>query len=217
MDYVTAEQFVLNQIPIRHRVLFPPVLKNAYAAAAAIAKAEPVLQEPSAEDNHGRVVSWAVDRGFRLLIESGAWPVDYRWAYFAKPTGRYLQVRLSHSVLSISQVADPTIQPRDVIFRQNARINNSEPYFLLPEFDDTRMVAGLPSFLLLHGYQELGFAHIGVPHPVHRRDYIYRTPNLLNLPHEVTSDLPPVEDTDTEEVMTLKAEIDKWRRDNGYE
>jgi hypothetical protein len=217
MDNVAAEQFLSNQVPIRHRILFPPVFKNAYAAAEAIAKAEPVLQEPSAEDNRGRLISWAVDHGFRLLIESGAWPADYRWAYFAKPTGRYLQVRLSHSVLSISQVADPALQPRDVVFRQNARLNNREPYFALPEFDDTRTIAGLPAFLLVHGYQGLEFVHIGVPHPVHRRDYIYRTPNLLNLPHEVPSDLPPVEDTDTEEVMTLKAEIDKWRRDNGYE
>jgi hypothetical protein len=168
MDFVTAEQFLLNQIPIRHRILFPPVFKSAYAAVETIVKAEPVLQEPSAEDNRGRIVSWAVDRGFRRLIESGTWPVDYRWAFFAKPTGRYLQVRLSHSLLSISQVADPTIQPRDVVFRQNARINNREPYFALPEFDDTRAVAGLPSFLLIHGYQELAFAHIGVPHPIHR-------------------------------------------------
>lgn len=217
MDLVTAEQFLLDQIPTRHRVLFAPALKNAYDAARALAKAEPVLQIPSAEDNHGRLISWAVDLAFQRLIESGTWPVDCRWASFAKPTGRYLQIILSHSILSISQVADPTIQPRDVIFRQNARINNREPYFALPEFDDTRIVAGMPSFLLVHGHQELSFAHIGVPHPVHQRDYIYSTPNLLNLPHEVPSDLPPVEDTDTEEVMSLKAEIDKWRRDNGYE
>ena len=217
MDFVTAEQFLLNQIPIRYRVLFPPAFKNAYSAAAEIVKAEPVLQVPTAEDNHGRLIAWALDLAFSRLIESGAWPVDYRWAYFAKPTGRYLQVKLSHSVLSISQVADPAVQPRDVVFRQNARLNNREPYFMLPEFDDTRLVAGLPSFLLVHGHQELAFAHIGVPHPIHQRDYLYRTPNLLNLPHEVPSDLPPVEETDTEEVMTLKAEIDKWRRDNGYE
>ena len=121
------------------------------------------------------------------------------------------------SILSISQVADPAIQPRDVVFRQNARINNREPYFALPEFDDTRIVSGLPSFLFVHGHQDLSFAYLGVPHPVHHRDYIYRTPNLLDLPHEVPSDLPPVEETDTEEVMSLKAEIDKWRRDNGYE
>ena len=216
MDVVTAEQFLLDQVPTRHRVLFPPVLKNAYAAVEQIVKAEPIFQIPSAEDNRGRLVSWAVDFGIKNLIESGRWPVDYRWATFAKPTGRYLQVRLSHSVLSISQVADRKAQPRDVVFRQNARLNN-EPYLALEEFDDTRAIAGLPSFLFVHGYQELAFAHLGVPHSNHRRAYIYQTSNLMDLPHEITSDVPPVEETDTEAVMSLKEEIEKWRRDNGYE
>ncbi|MBN9562856.1 MAG: hypothetical protein J0H14_19340 [Alphaproteobacteria bacterium] len=121
--------------------------------------------------------------------------------------------------MSISQVADPAIQPRDVRFRQNARLNN-QPSFNLKEFDDTRTVAGLPSFLLVHGrimqadLQE-DFAHIGIPHPVHKRNYIYRTPNLMTLPHVEESDVPPVEDTDWEAVLSLKEEIEKWRRDNG--
>ena len=221
MDIVAAEQFLLDQIPVRYRALFPPALKNAYAAAAALAMAEPILQVPSAEDNHGRLASWAVDFAFQRIIESGRWPVDCRWHPFAKPTGRYLQIKLSHSVLSISQVADPAVQPRDVKFRQNARLNN-QPSFALKDFDDTRAVVGLPSFLLVHGkqvrdVQEYEFAHLGVPHPQHTRHYIYRTPNLMEMIHEVPSEVPPVEDTDTDAVMTLKEEIEKWRRDNGVE
>jgi hypothetical protein len=46
--------------------------------------------------------------------------------------------------MSISQVAEAKVQPRDVKFRQNARLNN-EPYFSLQEFDDTRAVVGFPS------------------------------------------------------------------------
>ncbi|MFL1463452.1 hypothetical protein ACI6QG_14700 [Roseococcus sp. DSY-14] len=216
MDVVTAEQFLLDQVPARYRALFPPVLKNAYAAAMTLVRSEPMLQIPSAEDDRGRIVSWAVDKGVLGLIESGRWPVDFRWAPFAKPTGRYLQVRLTHSMLSISQVANPRVQPRNVQFRQNARLHN-QPYFNLQEFEDARRVAGLPTFLLVHGYQNLEFAHFGVPHPLHKRDYIYRTPNLMLLPHEVPEEVPPVEQTDTEAVMTLKADIEKWRRDNGYD
>jgi len=149
------------------------------------------------------------------------WPVDCRWRYFAQPTGRYLQIRLSHSVISISQVVDPLVQPRDVRFRQNARLNN-QPSFDLEEFKDTRAVAGLPSFLLIHGRMTRGdieedFAHIGAPHPVHSRDYIYKTPNLMNMVHEVRSDVPPVEDTDSAAVISMKEGIEKWRRDNGFE
>ena len=181
-----------------------------------LVRSEPMLQIPSAEDDRGRIVSWAVDKGVLGLIKMGQWPVDSRWAPFAKPTGRYLQVRLSHSVLSISQVAKGKVQPRNVGFRQNARLNN-QPSFNLAEFEDTRSVVGLPSFLLVHGYQDLDFAHLGVPHPQHKRSYIYQTPNLMLMAHEVSAGVPPVEQTDIEAVMTLKEGIEKWRRDNGIE
>lgn len=221
MEPSIAEEFLLSQIPLRYRVLIPPVLKDARRAAGDMAKAEPVLQVPSAEGNHGRLISWAVDLGIQKLIDSGRWPVAYRWRDFARPTGQYLQVILSHSVMSISQVADPSIQPRDVRFRQNARLNN-QPYLGLREFDDARRVAGLPSFLMIHGQiirEDLveDFAHIGIPHPVHSQDYIYKTPNLMALPHRVESGAPPVEDTESGAVMTLKEEIEKWRRDNGFD
>ena len=118
-------------------------------------------------------------------------------------------------------MADPSVQPRDVRFRQNARLNN-QPSFDLKDFADTRTIVGLPSFLMIHGHISRGeldmeFAHIGVPHPIHSRDYIYKTSNLMNMVHEVRSDVPPVEDTDTDAVISLKEEIEKYRRDNGVE
>jgi hypothetical protein len=221
MDKATAERFVLDQVPLRYRALIPPVIKDAKAAVAILARSEPILQVESAKNNYGRLISWGVDLGIQRLIESGRWPADFRWRSFAKPTGKYLQLRLSHSVMSISLVADPAIQPRDVKFRQNARLNN-QPSFDIEEFEDTRAVAGLPSFLLVHGTASKGdlvqeFAHIGVPHPEHHRKYIYRTANIMDLPHEVHSDVPPVEDTDDDAVMSMKEDIEKWRRDNGFE
>lgn len=221
MDRGLAERFLLDQFPLRHRALIPPVLRNARAAAATIAKGEPILQVPSAKDNHGRLISWAVDFGIEKLIQSGRWPVDYRWCWFAQPTGRYLEVRFSHSVLTISQVSDPTIQPRDVKFRENARLNNQRS-FNFPEINDARSPAGVPSFLLVHGRAERGeleneFAHIGVPHPDHKRDWIYRTNNIMAMVQTVDDELPPVEETDADAIITIKEEIEKWRRDNGTE
>jgi hypothetical protein len=172
------------------------------------------LQVPSADDNRGRIISWAVDFAIERLIKSGQWPFDYEWKQFAQPTGRYLEVRLSHSVLSISQVTNPGKQPRNVVFRENGRLNN-EPFFDLDEFREEREVQGLPHFLLIHGHQELNFAHLAVPHSLHLRDYIYRSPNLMNMPHEVPIDAPPVEETEFEAAMTLKEEIERWRKDHG--
>jgi hypothetical protein len=214
MHTVSAERFLLDQIPIVHRALIPTTLKTAYSAARVMAKNEPILQVPSAENNRGRLISWAVDFGFERLIKTGQWPVDYRWRNFAKPTGRYLEIRLSHSVLSISQISNPKQQPRDVVFRENARLENRQ-FTLFPELEEDREISGLPHFLLVHGYQDLSFAHITVPHVDHGRGYLYRTPNLMMMPHAVPADEPLPEDTDAEAIITLKEEIEKWQRDHG--
>lgn len=219
VDQSLAERFLLDQFPMRHRALIPAVLRNARSAAATLAKAEPILQVQSAKDNHGRLVSWATDLGIEKLIQSGRWPVDYRWRWFTQPTGKYLEVRFSHSVMSVSQVSDATIQPRDVQFRQNLRLNNQRS-FNFPEFSNERSSSGMPAFLLVHGRTERGdmeseFAHVGVPHPDHKRDWIYRTKNIMDMVQAVESELPPVEETDVEAILTIKEEIEKWQRDNG--
>jgi hypothetical protein len=54
-----------------------------------------------------------------------------------------------------------------------------------------------------------------MPKGAHADGFEYRTPNLMLLPHAVPMTEPPMEDTDIEAVMTLKEEIDKWRRDHG--
>lgn len=215
METVSPELFLLDQFPRTYWALIPTTLTTAYEAAKRLAAEEPILQVESAQDNHGRLISWAVDLGFVRLIESGRLPFDYRWRPFAKPTGRYLEIRLSHSVVSISQVTDPVKQPRSVEFRRNGRLNN-EPCFDLPEFDEDQYITGLPHFLITHGHQTLDFAHLGIPHPIHSRGFRYLSSNLMGLPHEVADDLPPAEDTDTdfEALNLLKQDIEKWRRDN---
>jgi hypothetical protein len=215
MDTVSAERFLLDQVPMRDRALFPTTLKTAYSAVRILVGQEPILQTPSAEDNRGRIISWAVDLAFERLVKTGQWGVDCRWKEFARPTGRYLEIRLSHSVLSISQIANPRQQPRNVVFRETARLLNDE-IFLFPDMEaEARKVKGLPHFLLVHGYQELDFAHIAIPHVDHERGYLYRTPNLIMMPHVVPSEEPPPEDTDAAAILTLKEEIEKWQRDHG--
>lgn len=214
MDTVSAGHFVANQLERKYQSLIPTTLRTAYSQARIIAKSDPVFQVESAVDNHGRLISWTIDLGFKRLIDTGQWPFDYRWRQFAKPTGRYLEIRLSHSVATISQIADPDHQPRNVVFRQNKRLNN-EPFFDLEEFRDEREVHGLPHFIIVHGHQQLNFAHIGVPHAAHHRAWIYRTPNLMLMPHEVAVDAPAVEDTDFNATMELRDEIERWRKDNG--
>jgi hypothetical protein len=215
-----AERFLLDQFPLKYRALIPGLLRTAREAVASVVKAEPILQVTSARQNYGRVVSWAVDHGVERLIRSRRWPVECRWKSFAQPTGKYLEVIFSHSVMSISQVSDATIQPRDVKFRENARLNNQRSFSFHQSLNE-RSSAGVPSFLLIHGKVALGelehdFAHVGVPHPEHKSDWIYRTKNLMDGIQVLDESLPPTEETDfDEDLLSIKEDVEKWRRDNG--
>lgn len=216
MDVVHPELFLNDQLPQSCRSRIAPALNTAYQAARDLIASEPILQVESARDNHGRIISWTVDLAFQRLIESGRWPFDFRWRPFAQPTGRYLEVRLSHSVMSISQVSAAAQQPRDVRFRHNARLRNQR-VFAFDEFKDELQVQGLPHLLLIHGHQQLHFAHVGLPDPDHGRGYIYQTGNLMRLPFEVPSPVPATEVTDVEPEISLKdlkEQIERWRRDN---
>lgn len=201
-------------MPVPLRAKIPPTLQTAYAAADILIKSDPILNVPSAQDNRGRIIQYAVDRGFQTLMETGGWPFDYRWAEFERGTGHYLEIRAPYLVMTISQVADPSKQPRDVCFRANKRLNN-QTWLAGMEPEDEKAIFGLPHALILHGHQTLNFAHLGMPKGAHADGFEYRTPNLMLLPHAVPMTEPPMEDTDIEAVMTLKEEIDKWRRDHG--
>lgn len=213
MEY--AEAFLKDQISAPLRSLVPSTLKTAYDAARLLIEQEAILGVTSARDNSGRIIQWAVDLGFERLVQSGQWPFDYRWTYFERPTGRYLEILPSHSVITISQVDNPSKQPRDVRFRANKRLNGQGWLAGLSPQDQPS--SGIPHVLLIHGHQTLNFAHLGIPKEEQESGYHYRSPNLMLMPHTVVSTEPPPEDTDIEAVITLKEEIDKWRRDNGDE
>ncbi|WP_374371625.1 hypothetical protein [Dongia sp.] len=208
-----AEAFLLDQIPLALRSMVPTTLKTAYDAAAAAVKDEPIFNVPSAVDNRGRIIQWSVDLAFQRLVQSGKWPFDFRWREFERPTGRYLEILPSHSVVTISQVADPTKQPRDVAFRANKRLSGQGWLHGLPNPIEDEPI-GVPHVLLLHGHQMLSFAHLAMPKGEHQSGFHYRSKNLMTMPHAVLEPETPVEDTDIEAVLELKEEIDKWRRDN---
>jgi hypothetical protein len=216
MRPVNPRHFVDDQFPQRLRPLIPTTLKTAYRAAEGLIADNPILAMAERRGERGRIISLAVDFGFERLVDSGALPFDKSWEWFERPTGKYLALRPSHSIITISQIADPRKQPRNVLFRQCARVNNA-PFFDLPEFADEGEVAGEPHILITHGYQDLNFAHLCMPDPDHRKGYRFRSDNLLNLPHEIETEGPPPEDTevDFESIALLKEDIARFRRDHG--
>lgn len=208
-----AEAFLLDQVPIASRAVIPTTLKNAYDAANLIISKEPIFQVESAKANRGRIIQWATDLAFEKLVKSGSWGRDCRWRSFEKPTGRYLEILFTHSALTISLAANPAVQPRDVGFRRNKRLNSQITMSILD--DDRDDTSGLPHILLLHGHKSLDFAHLAIPEPMHWAGFQHKTSNLMLMAHAVPEPEVPMEDTDIEAVMTIKEEIDRWRRDNG--
>jgi hypothetical protein len=218
MRVVQASDFVESEFPSQYQRLIPPSLKVAYDAVDALYATEPLFGVESAAIGKGHVIAWAVDRQIEKLVETNQLPFDRRWVPFEKPTGKFLQLRLPASTLSINQLPFAQAIPRRAQFRHN-RILNNQPCFDLPEFEEERKITGLPHLILSHGYHKLEFANIGIlsPRP-HREGWIYRTPNLLNIPHIVASDLAPVEGADVEadvSLKELKEEIIRWVHDNG--
>lgn len=215
MNSDRAKQFVDAEFPVALRAQVPAALKAAYNAVEALYQTTPLLQIVSAQVGKGHIINWAVDHQFIRLVESGKLPsVKYRWISYARPTGRYLLLQLGASTMSISQLPDSVALPRRASFRQNRGLNNA-PFLDLPEFKNEQGITGLPHLILSHGYQNLTFAHIGVPYPDATRDgWIYRTPNLMTMPHLVESNEPKVEAADAEAVVTLRDELTRWARDH---
>ena len=215
MEPINPRQFLDDQFPVQFRPLIAKTLRTAYRQAEHLIAHESILQVESAQDNKGRIISFAVDFGFVRLIETGALPFDFSWEYFGRPTGRYLAIRPPHSVITISQLSDPARQPRNALFRENKRFNN-QLFLDLPEFQN-ESITGVPHLLVTHGFQSLDFAYLCVPDPVHSNGYRYRTPNLLSAPHEITSEIPRPEDTDTDfpNLNLLKENIERWTKDDG--
>ncbi|MER9329803.1 hypothetical protein [Mesorhizobium sp. M0488] len=205
--------FFKDQLPFHSWPTIPTVLRTAYAAAADLAKSDPILQVESAQDNKGRLISWAVDFGLKRAVDKGSLSCDYRWRTYAKPTGRYLELRFSHSTASVSQIEDPKRQPRNVVFRENARLRAPS---LFEDIEEKEPVSGAPHFLLVHGHQELNFAHFGAPSSTSKSKWTWLSQNLMKLPHEMPSEGPGAEDTDVDldELNLLKEDIERWMKDN---
>lgn len=205
--------FLEDQFPEKLRTLIPPAIKKAYEAADSLALDSPILQVGSALGNSGRLRAWAADLAIERLIQTGQLPFDYDWANYAKPTGKYLRIRLESSLMSVSLVARPKKPPRKVIFRNNNALGNPQ-FDLFPDTQSEVKIEGLPNFVLVHGHTKPDFAHIGMPNPnLNRWGYI--SSNLMSLPHQIKSiDAVPVEAADEEAVLSLKQELEKWQKDN---
>lgn len=212
MTQINLQHFIDSEFPPVLRAYVPSALASAYTAVDELYDTVLLFTVTSARFNKGHVISWAVDFQIERLLKDGKLPFDYKWVPFDQPTGKYLQIYLPASTLSISQLPLPAAVPRHASFRHNRVLNNA-PLLDFPEFQKEQRVTGLPHLILAHGYQQLSFAHIGVCDP-ESAGWIYRTPNLLKMPHAIESAEPKAEAADVDAEVTLREELMRWARDH---
>jgi hypothetical protein len=194
-----AENFTDEEVPPSIRPLIPTAIRRAYLAADATIETSPYLTTPGGKYQRGDLIMLAASYEFQQLVASGSLPFDGAWEFFAKPTGKHFVMLTKRARITVNQIEDPRKKPRRAVFRNNyAEINQSS---LFKAFDEDLKRAkeeadkdGERRLLhILHGYQQLDFAHLAYPHPDRNR-HIYRSPNLMKMPHEMPmTDLPPPE------------------------
>jgi hypothetical protein len=207
------EEFVESEILPTDRALIVPTGRRAYAAARNLMQETGFLQTPAAEISaFGHLVAYAMDFAFEGLIKSGRWNFDFSWRAFQRPTGKHLCIFTKNAVLTISQLIEADKQPRRAEFRENYKFANQA--FLFPELEPEFDPSDKPHMILGHGYHTMRFAHLGIPSPEHRETWLYQSKNLVNMIHDATDDVAPVEEA-VDEQLTLKEQIKRHVRDNG--
>lgn len=186
-----AEQFLYGEVSPELHPLIPSALRRAYAAANEIVDRHPQLATPGGRYQRGDLIALAADYEFEQLIKTGSLPFEPSWEYYARPTGKHFVMRSPRAHLTISQVDDPELRPRNAVYRNKLSLPNGRYLFDYMneeiERDNERRLIHI-----VHGYQSLTFAHLTLPHP-HQNMNVWSSQNLMKIPHVVSSDLPKAE------------------------
>jgi hypothetical protein len=210
-----AQDFLDEEFPAAYRHLVPSALLRAYGTASRIVESEPSLQTKGGRLQRGDLVAHATEYEIEKLILTGALPFDRTWEPFARPTGYHLVVWTKRGRLTISQVEDWRKKPRNADFRDSYAISNM-PFLFQEMNEEVQARSGRKHLLLLHGYQELNFSYLTVPHAA-LNFHLARTANLMLMPHLATPERAkeegPTEGPEPEALEHIKRII----RDRGDE
>ncbi|HEX4083782.1 MAG TPA: hypothetical protein VHY22_02635 [Chthoniobacteraceae bacterium] len=205
-----SEQFIESEIPPSVRLHFPKVIQTAYGIVREIRREHRWLAGKSVVEGHMR--AWAVDFGFSQLIESGKWtPRKVDWPKYPNETGAYLRIFTQNAVVTVSQLVNCWEPPRKALFRDNARFLNERYLF---EYMEPERVNDMGHLIIGHGYQQLSFVQVAMPHPENRHAWLASSRNILNELHDASSDLAPVEEVAADTAMQIKSDLLKRLSEN---
>lgn len=215
-QFNSYSEFIESEFSLRYQREIPEALRRAYVSADAYIKDTPFLDTEGGPNARGHLVQCAVDYQLIRLIETGLWPFDYEWKHYARPTGKHLRIYPKNTVITVNRLQHDKQFPRRADFRNNLRLNNNPQQMTLFGEDyekDAAKGAGRPHLILGHGYHEPDFAHIYIPHS-HRAMWNWSTPNLMYIPHVISSELPPPERPTTKNEPEIKEEFREWFEKN---
>lgn len=178
-----AQDLLAEHFPPETRRLLVPALRRGYAAVDRLMEIEPIFATPAGRFQKGDLNVLAVELELHRLTTAGRLPFETAWEYYEAPTGKHLVLRSDAVRVTINQVKFMGQKPRHAAFRGSFGLPNMR--YLFADWNEAAERENhLPHVLLLHGYQDLSFAQLGVPNPS-ANDLIECTSNLLWEPHEV--------------------------------
>jgi hypothetical protein len=181
-----AQDLIDEEFPDLYRPLVPAALKRAYASADQAFDRLDFLGTPSGRFQRGDLIVLAAEFEFVRLIKEKHLPFEPSWEDYALPTGKHLVMRSPGAQITINQVEYPHQKPRRAKFRDAFGVPNAE--YLFEEWNEARRKdKSRKHIVLLHGYGDLRFSNLAVPHPSENK-LMWWTDDLLKLPHEVAED-----------------------------
>jgi hypothetical protein len=177
-----AADFLNAEIDPSCHSLFPPALRRAYETVNHFMETVGFLLTPGGKFQRGDLIACAAEDEIQKLVHTGRLgDLHCTWEDYARPTGKHLVVHTRRGKLTISQVQDSDTRPRRAEFRSEYQVTNM-PYLFEQMNREVEADQAKKHILLVHGYKELTFAHLMLPHRMKDRP-IHKTDNLLTLPH----------------------------------
>jgi hypothetical protein len=183
-----AQELIDDEFPEIYRPLIPAALKRAYASADQAYDRLDFLNTPSGRFHRGDLIVIAAEAEFMRLMREEHLPFEPSWDDYASPTGKHLVMRSPGAHITINQVDYPHKKPRWAQFREDFGTPNAE--YLFEEWNEERRAdLSRKHILLLHGYGNLRFSNLAVPHPK-MNCLIWWTSDLLKLAPEESGTSP---------------------------
>jgi hypothetical protein len=177
-----AQDLIDEEFPSIYRPLVPAALKRAYASVDQAIDKMDFLGTPSGKFHRGDLVVLATEFEFLRLVKEGTLPFDPVFEEYASATGKHLVLKSPRANITINQVDYPHKKPRWARFRDEMAVPTAD--YLFPDWNRAREEdATRKHVLLLHGYGQLRFSNLSVPHPSENR-LVWSTEDLMKLPDE---------------------------------